>query len=339
MKPVGSPKTHGSVSIEMRRSFQRPREWGRRFLLVLVALVISLAAAEGLLRWLDFLDSPVFEENSSYGYLMRPDQSVSPRGHRFQINHAGLRGVNFEADKPPQTFRVAFLGDSITYGGGEVPDKDLFVNSVASSLEIQGNRFIESLNLSVPGWGIQNMEGYISSKGFYHADLLVWVLPSVDFRRPQTTLEENGFLEVKPWSRIIYGGFLLVWKSSQAMKWHLGFGQGEAKAEPGSEILVKNLQAFHRTLAGVKDKGVSCLVVIVPAAGGYGPLDEDFVKFRSQAESLDIPTLDMRPIFEQHSSREVFFDGVHLTSRGHELVAESIVGFLKGSSGQGGSLP
>jgi hypothetical protein len=270
---------------------------------------------------------------------LQPDQSVSPRGHRFRINRVGFRGDDFEVDKHPNALRVAFLGDSITYGGGQIPDKDLFVNRVPLSLEVPSRRPIESLNLSVPGWGIQNMAGYVTSKGLYHADLLVWVIASADFRRPKTTLEENGFWEVKPWSRIMYGGFVLARMSYQALGGHLGFGSGKAKAGSGLEILEKNLQTFHRTLAGVKNSGVSCLVVIVPAAGGYGSLHGDLVKFRSQAESLAVPVLDMGPAFEPHSSTELFFDGVHLTSRGHELIAESIVDFLNGLLRQGGSLP
>src|SRR5262245_17566544 len=103
-----------------------------RVLFVVASSLASLVLVEGLLRWLDVGDPPVFAAHAQYGYLMQPNQSVSTRGNRFHINRAGFRGGDFFWSKSEGMHRIAFVGDSITYGGGSIKDSDLFVNRVAS---------------------------------------------------------------------------------------------------------------------------------------------------------------------------------------------------------------
>ena len=66
-------------------------------LLVVGAMLLSLALVESLLHWLDVADPPVFISDPHAGYVMAPNQSVSTRGTRFRINNLGLRGD----DVPP----------------------------------------------------------------------------------------------------------------------------------------------------------------------------------------------------------------------------------------------
>src|SRR5438552_2563223 len=120
-------------------------------------MLVILTATEVLLRFADIGDVTVFEANPDYGYLMRPNQSVSPRGHRFHINHAGLRGAEFTATKQPGVFRIVFVGDSVTFGGGRIREEDLFVSRIAEMIRSGNQSPIDIINAGVPGWGIQNM--------------------------------------------------------------------------------------------------------------------------------------------------------------------------------------
>ena len=106
----------------------------------LSAAVVGLLAAEGVLRLWDVADPPAFVEDPQYGFLMRSNQSVSTRGFRFQINWFGLRGRDFAMPKRAGVYRIAFLGDSIPYGGGSIQDPNLFVNVVASRVQAPPNR-------------------------------------------------------------------------------------------------------------------------------------------------------------------------------------------------------
>src|SRR5262245_43722827 len=138
--------------------------------LLILSGVIFLAG-EGFARWLDIGDPPAFEKHDKYGYLMRPDQSVSTRGNRFQINRAGFRGIDLRSPRDPHVYRIAFVGDSVTYGGGSIPDRDLFVNRVASRFGVLTHHSVEAANISAPGWGIPNMAAYIETHGLADVDL------------------------------------------------------------------------------------------------------------------------------------------------------------------------
>ena len=303
----------------------RLRRWRENALLALSSSLICLAGLEGILRWWDVGDPPAFETNPQYGFLMQPDQSVSTRGYRFRINHAGLRGDDFLMPKPSAVYRIAFLGDSVTYGGGAVPDKDLFVNRVAFFLSASEGRQVEPINLSAPGWGIQNMAGYVAAVGLYDADLVVWVISSADFRRPKTSVVDNKFRARKPNSRLLY-----VCNESWRKLSRL-FLQGVSLHRDSygdREILKRNLQVFQSTLAQITRKGTAVAVVVVPSLRGYEPV-EDLLAFRSAAASCSVPFLDTAPAFHRPRSEELFLDGEHLRTPGHEIIADVIARFLK----------
>ena len=286
------------------------------------ASLVSLVGAEGFLRWRDLADPPAFEANAQYGYLMRPNQSASTRGHRFRINHAGLRGADFTLPKPNGVFRIVFLGDSITFGGGRIPDQDLFVNRAALILASSNHRQIEAINLSAPGWGIQNMAGYVATNGLLDADALVWVISSSDFRRPKSTLEENGFLEHKPWSRLIYA-------TTHVFRFARRSVDNGVPQRTDSDPLRQNAHTLRRTLSQISNNNVACVVIAVPAAYENAQSLADLNTFRSATASVSVPFTEVRPALQQHRPEEMFLDGVHLSVDGHKVVSEAIVAFLQ----------
>ena len=135
-------------NVEYNGPFESRRNPLKKAFIVLCATVAGLLAAEGILHLWDIADPPAFVENPHYGFLMRPNQSASTRGYRFHINQFGLRGRDFAMPKPAGVYRIAFLGDSITYGGGRIPDPDLFVNVVASQVQMPSDRRAEAIQFS-----------------------------------------------------------------------------------------------------------------------------------------------------------------------------------------------
>ncbi len=307
------------------------RRWRNKALLALCSSLICLAGLEGILRWWDVGDPPAFETNSEYGFLMQPNQSVSTRGYRFRINHAGLRGDDFLMPKPSAVDRIAFLGDSVTYGGGAVRDKDLFVNRVASFLGASEGRQVEAINVSAPGWGIENIAGYVAAVGLFDADLVVWVISSADFRRPKTSIVYGMFRTRKPKSRLLY-----VCNVSWRMlsRFFLQRVSLHRDSYGDRESLKRNLQVFRSTLAQITRKGTAVAVVVVPSVRGYEPV-EDLLAFRSAAASCSVPFLDTAPTFHRPRSEELFSDGEHLSTFGHEIIADVIARFLKENSFNG----
>ncbi|HWQ03053.1 MAG TPA: SGNH/GDSL hydrolase family protein, partial [Candidatus Nitrosotenuis sp.] len=241
----------------------KPKHFRLKLLLSVVSLALSLVLLEGLEWWLDVADPPIFSSHPAYGYLMQPNQSVATRGKRFRINNAGLRGGDIVMPKPQGVFRIAFLGDSITYGGGSIRDEDLFVNRIVKSLDPITRPQLEAVNISAPGWGLANMAGFVNSVGLFDADLLIWVISAPDLRRPFTRLEEHGFLQQKPSSRVLYAirtSYIRIFQAIQSNK------RRSSAPRQNSGNLNSNIRVLRTMLAQLTGKGLAVAVVLVPGA-------------------------------------------------------------------------
>lgn len=107
--------------------------------LTLVTVGTSVAAAEGVMRWV-YRDVTTTADFRGY---------FTTRWMRTQVrhNHYDYRGAEFDEIKAPGTYRVAVMGDSFTYGNGVAEDQR-FSNLLAAALH---DRDIEVLNFGFPG--------------------------------------------------------------------------------------------------------------------------------------------------------------------------------------------
>jgi lysophospholipase L1-like esterase len=310
-------------SLLERLREKKPRHLRKKLLMAVVSVIISLVLLEGLEWWLEVADPPTFIRHPEYGYLMSPSQSVATRGHRYRINAHGLRGKEIVMPKPAGNYRIAFLGDSVTYGGGAVRDEDLFVERVAASLEPLTKPHIEGVNISAPGWGILNMAGFIRTVGLFDSDLLVWVISSADLRRPFTTIDDHRFLEKKPASRLLYSVRVSLIKAREFTR--------KMNRPPGvvgsPEALEENIRTLREMLAELHERGTPVAVVLVPGIRGYDSRS-DVDQFRETAADCAAPFLDTAAAFEGKQLRASYIDDIHLSAQGHAIVAGAIGPFL-----------
>jgi len=299
------------------------------------SILTALLIAEVTLRWRDMADPPAFAPDARYGYLMRPNQSVATHGYRFRINRFGQRGDDFKMPKLAGDYRVFFLGDSVTYGGGTTPDPSLFVNRVASSLSGWLQRPVDAVNASAPNWGLGNMFSYVQTAGLFDADLLVWVIPSCDFRRPTTSLSDDiGLPSTKPPLRLAFI-FRVAWLYAKwavaSLRQHLRPSHDRLAAEgSSSQILTHNLAVLRQGIGWIRGRGLLVAVVLVPsgtpAGTGYNR-PGDFQAFHAVAESSSVPILDITSALAGRPG--YFIDGIHLNVQGNKVVADAIATFLE----------
>jgi hypothetical protein len=186
--------------------------WRGNLLLVAVSLILSVVAAELVLR--------VVGRNAPQFYLADPDVGWRPRSgvsgwiagetETFvSMNREGYRDLEHSPTKPPNTYRIVLLGDSMTEAV-EVPLDDTYWRRLA--LLLQGCRTdgktVEVINFGVNGYG--TAQEYLTLKDraiSYHPDLvLLAFFTGNDFTdnslvlgrheyRPYFTLQ-NGRLEL-----------------------------------------------------------------------------------------------------------------------------------------------
>ena len=130
------------------------------------------------------LGGPVLYDSSPiYGYRPLPGKEYSRfYGETIKFNNLSLRAENDWDDKREN--KILFLGDSVTYGGSYIDNKELF-----SCLAVKDFDDYESGNAGVNGWGVENIYGLVVESNFLPAQIYVTTLPEGDFHRGLTRLQ------------------------------------------------------------------------------------------------------------------------------------------------------
>jgi len=272
--------------------------------LAAASVALVLGSAEIGMRVAGLGEVMTYRADSRFGYLMRPSQRVSTYGDVVEINSLGLRGPELASPKPPGVLRVLFLGDSITYGGGRIPEKDLFCRRIEALAANDGFR-LESVNASAPGWSPQNWAAWVAANGIVGADLVIPVIPAIDRARPFATPAEYGIAERPPLLRLS-----TLWLKLQAIRL------------PGvpltDEAMAGNARAISEMLARLGP--IPSLAVFVPSR------DADKRPDRwAPYEALFPDALDLRADFSPGD----FLDDVHLSPSGHRKTADRIYARLR----------
>jgi lysophospholipase L1-like esterase len=108
-------------------------------------------------------------------YELKPGISGLFRGKPFRISSAGLRDSEYSRVKPPGTFRIAGLGDSVMFGWG-VGQDDPYLEVLERRLnDLPGDpRSFEVLNFAVPGYNTAMEVSVFEHKALvYDPDLVV----------------------------------------------------------------------------------------------------------------------------------------------------------------------
>lgn len=118
--------------------------------------------------------------NAYYMYQMKPDlsdekSSLDLPGPSTTTNQDGFRGDRITAKKPPGAFRILCLGDSVTFGGGNVSDNETYPYYLKWNIHRDHpGRRIQVINAGCPGYtSVQGLE-LLKRKGLsYDPDIII----------------------------------------------------------------------------------------------------------------------------------------------------------------------
>lgn len=149
----GEQRIHGPI----RRSPVR-RSTSRKILLLAGALFAGVLIAELSLRALGVAHPRISQRDEYRGTVLRPGVQwwFTDEGHaHIKINDDGFRDRNRSLKKPPETVRIAVLGDSYV-AAWQVPMEQRLTEVLERELNGQkpfGAKRVEVLNFGVPGYG------------------------------------------------------------------------------------------------------------------------------------------------------------------------------------------
>jgi len=129
-----------------------------KLLLIAFGLFCGCAVAEITLRVAGYSYPEFYQPDESRGYALRPNMEgwYRKEGEAYiKINSDGLRDLEHAKQKPPDTVRIAVMGDSYPEAF-PVPLEDAFWSVMGKKLEecgAFGSKKIEVINFGVSGFG------------------------------------------------------------------------------------------------------------------------------------------------------------------------------------------
>jgi hypothetical protein len=138
--------------------WSRRKRFAVKLLLVFASLLVGLLFAEVALRVVGYTFPSFYAPDESRGYALKPGMQgwYRKEGQSYvRINSEGLRDREHARAKPPNTFRIAILGDSYTEAL-QVPQEAAFWKVLEARLRAcpaLSGREIEVINFGVSGYG------------------------------------------------------------------------------------------------------------------------------------------------------------------------------------------
>jgi lysophospholipase L1-like esterase len=167
--------------------------------LVLAGLAAGLATAEVALRLfprsrltIDLRALHELRPDRAWLYGMRPGTATDAAGVRYTVNADGFRDRTYRRPKPPGTFRIVVLGDSLAFGYG-VPLEASLPKLLEASLAglLPG---VEVLNLGVCGYNPFTEAALFADVGVtYDPDLVLVQFCVNDLNDPTLHFDSSSF--------------------------------------------------------------------------------------------------------------------------------------------------
>ena len=142
-----------------------------------VVFLLCTAAFEFTLRLCGYGNLEIYEPDPKLYWKLKPNQDCYTKiDHKpVHINSQGLRGPEYQTEKPANTIRILSLGDSRTFGWG-LSDEETYSRRLERSLQayVGPGKKVEVINAGVNAWSYSQMLVYFRDFGLrYQPDFVI----------------------------------------------------------------------------------------------------------------------------------------------------------------------
>jgi len=286
-------------------------------LLVLIILfgVSALFLLELSAKYFFGLGKPLLYDNSViYGYRPLPNQTISRHAHQVvHTNNLGYR-ANQDWDNNPNQ-KILFLGDSVTYGGSYIDNQKLF-----SHIALEQISNFTSANAGVNGWGINNVEAYLTSLKSPPAQIYVSVFPEGDFYRGLTRIGGQPFWSIEPKFALQELFFHFIYQISLYKTPPVHYlGLPNSQRETIVNIAAQNLKKLNSHL---KQQDCAHLIYITPTRSqvlNQAQRDHIVASLLAKHQIKVIYLKDRIDLLNTEQKQKLYHDEIHLSEFGHQV--------------------
>jgi len=283
-----------------------------------------------LLKFLDIylnstygLGNPIlYEPSNKHGYLIKPNQTVTRKGNIIKINNRGMRNdENWEINNT--NYKILFFGDSVTYGGSIVSNKDLFTTKTCEILNSTNNNIYQCGNHGVNGYNVESITRLIKFRNVIDEDFVVVTLIGNDFERSFHNIMSQPF-----WNKNIPSFFpalvevFFIFFESFKNKIKYNFINSGYPVPNDEKYYLYLIRNFNEALE-LNDKKFAIF---------YLPESEEIFEIKHQKNNYIKFLLknnlknfyDLSEDLKYFNKKDLYHDSVHLNKNGHKIIGKII---------------
>jgi len=276
----------------------------------------------------ELLVSEFYESDPELLWRLRPHPptrlSAAPAGgisYTWEVSTKRTRSPALPYEKPPGTYRLLCIGDSVTFGICVQRD-ETYPARLGAALQSKLRRPVEVINAGVPGYSsVQGLRYLRRELLRYSPDLVVTYFGVND------SLPGTGSLELDPASSSGLAALLnesRFYRSLAAGVVYLRDVFSYAGAESRQQVRLRTShEAFDAINALCAANGAGVLHVTPVWTSSHRAVVLSAYSYRHE------PAVDPSPLLAQRPAGDVMADECHPTSLGHGLIAQAILARLE----------
>ena len=302
------------------------------FILIITSLGVGIFICEMIGRYLGLGNPLIYKKDSVVGYRLKELQSK--KRLRGAIVSSDFEGFRYDNSKKTtsDTKYIIFVGDSVTYGGSYIDDKDLFSSRYCNLIK---NNF-HCLNNGINSWGVLNMGRFISNFELYSKRIpekfILVILPG-DEQRNFRSLRDTPFWGTTPRQPSA------IMEVLRFLNFEYFVPNLSKKNKASNQISAKTqeLSNIQRDLIWnelellIKKSVYPIDIVITPPMSWFIEKDkrkviEKYDNLLKNISRLKVvkKTCNLYRFISSEYKEEIYYDGVHLSKKGHELWAKKL---------------
>lgn len=300
----------------------------KRTAIGLLAIMVAIVFFDLALRLVLGLGNPIlYQYSPRAGYVLAPSQTTFRFLAWNRINRWGMRCPNFTLARPKGTYRVMFVGDSVTYGTTFVDQSKIFTSRLAKLLPRIMHKPVQVLNASCGAWATGNEVGYLQARGVFNSNLVVLVVNTGDLNQPfnrATLVPDSPYPDKPPFCAISELWFRYLWPRLEGIAPFRDAGSF-VPLVPQTPPDINSL--LEEAKAECERHGARFAIVFHPFRGrawSRAPYPHDFKQLQRWCRRTNVPLLNLTSAYAPYPTGKVYYAGVHLKPFGNRLAADAI---------------
>jgi lysophospholipase L1-like esterase len=322
--------------------------------LTLVSIIFCFALAEaGFRLYLHFVDKSNITSNIDSTLQLLPDSKrvygLKP-GLDLPVytNAFGFRGKEISLVKPPNTYRIVMLGDSVTFGNSVVWN-ETFSYLLESHLNRSHKQVnFEVLNLAVSGYNTAQELATLREKGLAFSPDLIILNICLNDSDPAKEISKVGLINTTSISKLsdinirtivdishvltfMKETFRNMFQNSDYVFRKLNSPELFINTRVRETAWETMKQDMDEIFLDAKKNAIPLIVVIYPYSSQIGLSPEERVPQSDLMQfwgKKHVPVLDPSPLY-RNAEKNMFTDGtLHLSVYGHSVIAKGLADYL-----------